>query len=120
MTTLPWAPKLLYGIVTDNLPICGSTKKNYIVLMGTIQVACALALGLISFDSASVFILFVTLVMLTSAVMDVVVDGLMVSQSRLDPKSGSEDLQSYCWGIGGVGGMVGLLLGGWLTEEGYS
>ena len=58
--------------------------------------------------------------MLTSAVMDVVVDGLMVSQSRLDPRSGSEDLQSYCWGIGGVGGMVGMLLGGWMTEKGWS
>ena len=88
--------------------------------MGTIQIISTILLGLISFNSANVFILFVTIVMLTSAVMDVVVDGLMVSQSRLDPESGSEDLQSYCWGIGGVGGMVGLLLGGWLTEAGYS
>ena len=34
---LPWSPKLLYGIVTDSIPIFGSTKRSYVVLMGIIQ-----------------------------------------------------------------------------------
>jgi len=33
---LPWAPKLLYGILTDSFPLFGSTKRSYIVLMGVI------------------------------------------------------------------------------------
>ena len=32
----PWAPKLLYGILTDSFPIFGSTKRSYVVLMGII------------------------------------------------------------------------------------
>ena len=31
---LPWTPKILYGIITDTFPICGSRKRSYIILMG--------------------------------------------------------------------------------------
>lgn len=48
--------------------------------------------------------------------MDVVVDGLMVVQQRRDPHSGSEDLQTYSWCLVGVGGVVGSLAGGFLTQ----
>lgn len=53
--------------------------------------------------------------------MDVVVDGLMVVQSRNDPALGSEDLQTFCWALVGIGGTVGSLLGGYLTTyDSYS
>jgi len=48
--------------------------------------------------------------------MDVVVDGLMVVQQRRDPTSGSEDLQTYSWCLVGVGGVIGSLTGGFLTQ----
>jgi len=32
----PWALKVLYGLITDNFPIFGSTKKNYLILLGSI------------------------------------------------------------------------------------
>ena len=32
--SLPWVPKLLYGIITDTVPICGSGKRSYIFMMG--------------------------------------------------------------------------------------
>lgn len=31
---LPWTPKLLYGIITDVFPICGSGKRSYVFIMG--------------------------------------------------------------------------------------
>jgi hypothetical protein len=34
LTNLPWSPKIVYGIVTDCLPICGSGKRAYVFLMG--------------------------------------------------------------------------------------
>lgn len=34
---LPWTPKLLYGIITDVFPICGSGKRSYVILMGMLQ-----------------------------------------------------------------------------------
>ena len=32
--TLPWTPKLFYGIICDTFPICKSRKRSYIILMG--------------------------------------------------------------------------------------
>jgi hypothetical protein len=34
--TLPWAPKLFYGIIADTFPMCGSRKRSYIVFMGLV------------------------------------------------------------------------------------
>lgn len=42
---LPWAPKLFYGILCDSLPICGSTKRSYCLLMGLIQAATLLSVA---------------------------------------------------------------------------
>ena len=89
---LPWAPKIFYGIITDNFPICGSTKKNYLIVLGTLFSVCAFTAAIVDFPKAGPFVLLMALTMLASAMMDVVVDGLMVSQSRLDQKTGSEDL----------------------------
>ena len=53
---------------------------------------------------------------LSGAYLDVLVDALMVIQSRQDAEEGSEQLQSLSWGAMGFGGMVGSLLGGYMTE----
>ena len=42
--------------------------------------------------------------------MDVVVDGLMVINSRLDPAAGSEELQIFSWIMLGFGGVKGCIL----------
>ena len=52
--------------------------------------------------------------------MDVVIDGLMVQESRKDPQSGSEDLQAFSWAIAGVGGVAGYVTGGLMTDAGHA
>ena len=49
---LPWTPKLVYGIFLDTFPICGSRKKNYIIIAGAIQALGSVVIALIKFDSA--------------------------------------------------------------------
>jgi hypothetical protein len=34
---LPWSVKLIYGLTSDNVPIFGTRRKSYIVIMGIIQ-----------------------------------------------------------------------------------
>lgn len=33
---IPWSVKLLYGLISDNIPIAGTRRKSYIILMGII------------------------------------------------------------------------------------
>ena len=54
---------------------------------------------------------------LSGAYLDVLVDALMVIQSRKDEEDGSEQLQSLSWGAMGAGGMTGSLVAGFLTEN---
>lgn len=53
---------------------------------------------------------------LGGAFMDVVVDGLMVINSRSDAAKGSEDLQSWSWMFYGIGGIVGCSFSGWFLS----
>jgi len=34
---IPWSIKIVYGLLSDNVPIAGSNRKSYIILMGIIQ-----------------------------------------------------------------------------------
>jgi len=45
--TLPWTPKLFYGILADTFPICKSRKRSYIILMGLVQGCCSVAIPFI-------------------------------------------------------------------------
>lgn len=74
---LPWTIKIVYGIFTDTFPIFGSRKRNYVILMGFIQGVFLLVL-FFPLKSAGLFTGLYTIVMFSGAVMDVVIDGLMV------------------------------------------
>jgi MFS family permease len=118
-TNLPWSFKLFYGITTDCLPICGSTKRSYIFVMGMLQCLTCLAIVYGGFDQpgdAVYVMLFATINSIGGGFMDVVIDGLMVVNSRLDPVAGSEDLQSWSWTFYGVGGIVGCILAGYFLS----
>ena len=88
---MPWSPKILYGFFTDTFPIFGSRKRSYLILMGALQ-AITMIVVFFPQDSVYLFVSMLTIKSLSGAVMDVVVDGLMVVQSRNDPELGSEDL----------------------------
>ena len=72
------------------------------------------------FQDVYVLCVMGTLMAFSSAFMDVIVDGLMVCQSRLDPENGSEELQAFSWAAVGIGGVIGGILGGELVEIGQS
>ena len=88
---LAFTPKLLYGIFIDTFPIFGSRRKSYLVLCGLLQSIASLAVILIPASPAHI-VVFCFINCLCSVVMDCVIDGLMVSNAKKDPKFGSEDL----------------------------
>jgi uncharacterized membrane protein YfcA len=56
------------------------------------------------------------LIMLNSAFIDVVVDAMMITQSRKDEENGSQDLQGLSWALLSIGGIIGSLCSAFFTE----
>jgi hypothetical protein len=87
---LPWSLKIFYGIISDNYPLYGSRRKSYLFLMSCIQLVTMLALFSYTGTNEVVVTMMLAVTSLTVAVNDVIVDSLMVIQSRRYPKDGSE------------------------------
>ena len=86
---LPWATKLLYGILFDSVPIFGSRKKSWMILMSLIVVLTTLVVTFIDFENPRTLLLILTISNAANAGADVIVDALMVMQAKRDPINGS-------------------------------
>jgi len=42
---IPWTIKVVYGILSDNLPICGSHRRSYIFIGAILQISTYVALA---------------------------------------------------------------------------
>jgi len=116
LMSLAWTPKLFYGIISDTFPLFGTRKKSYLALMGLLQFCTAFTLAIYPFESAVSVAGLCFVMNLASAFMDVVVDGLMVMQSRKDAANGSQNLQTFSWQMLGIGGIIGGITGGLFTQ----
>ena len=34
--SIPWTFKILYGVISDNVPICGTRRKSWLIIMGIV------------------------------------------------------------------------------------
>ena len=82
-TFIPWSIKIFYGLVSDNVPIMGSRRKSYLLIMACLQFASMLILGLQNYkedskgsENLAMWMLFFS--NLSIAFSDVIVDSLMV------------------------------------------
>ena len=79
---IPWTIKIVYGIISDNFPICGSHRRSYLVIGSLLQIISMSVLSLNcipEFDQgAIVATVCLTLGNLSIAMMDVILDSLMV------------------------------------------
>jgi MFS-type transporter involved in bile tolerance (Atg22 family) len=75
---LPWTFKILYGIISDNLPICGTRRKSYLILMGLIEFTSLFALFYLTPDDPLVVALLLAAASMSEAFVNVVSDAIMV------------------------------------------
>ena len=116
LMSLAWTPKLFYGIISDTFPVFGTRKKSYLAMMGLLQFATAWLIAIYPFENATSVAALGFVMNLASAFMDVVVDGLMVMQARKDQANGSQNLQTFSWQMLGLGGIIGGISGGLITQ----
>lgn len=117
LITLPWCFKIIYGLITDNVPICGLKRKPYLIFFGFLQFAVMTTLFGLESDSAAIVCLLLVLASLSMAFSNVVVDAILCVQARKDPRLGSQDLLSLAWLTQGVAGVIGCIVAAFLLQD---
>jgi MFS family permease len=113
---IPWSLKILYGLISDNVPLFGTRRKSYLILMGCIQFLALFALYSFQFDDPLVVAIMMAFASGSEAFVNVVSDAIMVIQSRKDKDFGSQDFVTLMYLSTGTGGIFGCIAGGLITE----
>ncbi|HIK31030.1 MAG TPA: folate/biopterin family MFS transporter [Oscillatoriales cyanobacterium M59_W2019_021] len=116
IVALPWTIKPLFGFMSDGLPILGYRRRPYLILSGILGAASWIALGTVVATPWQAT-LTICLSSLSVAVSDVIVDSLVVERARKESASRVGSLQSLCWGVSAVGGLITAYLSGFLLEH---
>jgi predicted MFS family arabinose efflux permease len=100
------------------VPILGTKRKSYVVLMGYVEFFSLISIYLFEIKHGLSVAMLLGVTSLCLAFINVVVDAIMCIQARKDPEHGSQDLMSIAWMAQGIGGVAGCVLGGYMTENG--
>ena len=78
VTHAPWAGKIFFGLLSDNVPIFGSRRKSYLVICALFQVISMCVLACWTFNSLTLAVTCCLCTNLSIAFSDVIMDSLMV------------------------------------------
>lgn len=110
---LPWTLKILYGALSDGIPIRGLRRKPYVIFASLCSMASWLGLALFPHGKGLLY-LFLLSANFGFALTDVVTDALIVENST---EENTQIYQSLAWGFRSLGAVLGGVLGGWLAEN---
>lgn len=113
---IPWLIKPVYGAISDIFPIYNLRRKPYLIIASITGTLSWLSLASIVNDVPGV-VLATVCASFSVAFTDVVVDSLVVEKSRNVSTAKAGELQSLCWGISAVGGLLTAYLSGSLIEH---
>jgi len=113
LAAIPWVLKILYGLLSDSLPIGGFRRKPYLIICSIISVLGWFALVLLPTEKAMVLIALL-LANLGFAATDVITDGLIVEHST---EFTSPIYQGIAWGSRSFGALISGFTGGWLAAH---
>jgi MFS-type transporter involved in bile tolerance (Atg22 family) len=75
---IPWSFKILYGLISDNVPLCGTRRKSWLIIMGIIQFLALMSLFVFEFDDPLVVAIVLAIASMSEAFVNVVSDAIMV------------------------------------------
>jgi len=108
---IPWCLKPVYGFISDSYPIFGYKRIPY-VLIGCFLTT--LSYWIMPWYSTSIEI--VCMLMFTGSlglcISDVVCDSILVSYARDEDSNNTGNIQSWCWGLRAIGGLLASITGG--------
>lgn len=113
---LPSSLRVVYGLISDNVPLLGAKRKGYAVLMGVIQFLALFSVYSFEYDDPLVVALVLAIAYMAEAFTNVVTDAMMVIQARNDRHFGSQDFVTLMYLFTGVGGTIGCISAGIITQ----
>lgn len=116
IASLPWIVKPVFGFLSDGLPIFGYRRRPYLILSGLLGSLSWLALATVV-DTGLKAMVVILLTSLSVAIGDVIVDSLVVERVRKESLARAGSLQSLCWGVSAIGGLITAYLSGWLLQH---
>jgi len=75
---LPWSFKILYGLISDNVPIAGTRRKSYLIIMGFVQFLALFSVYSFDFEEPIAIAVLLALASMSEAFVNVVSDAIMV------------------------------------------
>ena len=115
ITTIPWFIKPVYGLLSDFVPLFGTRRRSYFLLMSGLAAASALALSLMPDASYAWLATMITLLWLGVGFTDVLTDALMVENGQRVGLTGA--FQSVQWGALSAASILVGVGGGYLAEH---
>ncbi|WP_392533151.1 folate/biopterin family MFS transporter [Nostoc sp. C117] len=113
---LPWMIKPAFGFISDGLPIFGYRRRPYLILSGILGTVSWVSLATIVHTTWAATIA-ITLSSLSVALSDVIVDSLVIERARNESQAKAGSLQSLCWGISAIGGLITAYFSGLLLQH---
>lgn len=113
-----WLVKPLWGYISDRVPLFGSRRKSWYVLMAVLALlfwSLSAVLSAAGVRSAAAYLLVFNLAFATYAFVDVVCDAIMVEQGRRLRRVGS--FVNFQWTVLALSFTVALYLSGWFQER---
>ena len=75
---IPWSFKILYGLISDNVPILGTRRKSWLIIMGFVQFVMLFTLSLTEPKDPLAVAILLALASMSEAFVNVVSDAIMV------------------------------------------
>jgi len=115
ITTIPWFFKPLYGLLSDVVPLFGTRRRSYFLIMSG---GAALAAALVSLTPQAPYAMLATMITLLGlgvGFTDVLTDALMVENGKRVGLTGA--FQSVQWGALSAASLLVGVGGGYLAEH---
>ena len=78
LISLPWSLKILYGLISDNVPICGTRRKSWLIIMGIIEFTSLIILFFTLPEDPLIVTLLLMVASMAIAFINVVSNAIMV------------------------------------------
>jgi hypothetical protein len=111
LVAVPWCFKVIYGFLSDCLPISGMRRKPYFMAGWLVYIVSNLALSIIPFPGIGLCISLVFLQTAGYMLADVMTDALIVERSRFETQETRGTMQSKGYIIRFFGSTIGATIG---------